>query len=212
MRARISKISTPCAMVLALTMPSMALAQNNGNKSDQKACDNAAKIIAKGHPEKKEADAYLTLIACGAVGANAYASGIANIIHDTNTAELNDFMRQVDNWRDSTIMVAVTNLALNAAASPQARVFAVRHLVTLVEPFRNFSYLGLTMGDVSRTEADGSVITTTGCRASMGSEKADLTGAPLPANYAVQIRNTIATLVTAPATPTLVRNAARCLP
>ncbi len=119
-------------------------------------------------------------------------------------------MNQVNNWIDAGIMTTATALATNSAASPQARVFAIRYLLVLVLPYTRFAYQGLAVGDVTTTDAERSVITTTGCRSQLGSERANQSGTPLPANYASHIRQTLAVLAGDAAAPAVVRNAARC--
>jgi hypothetical protein len=210
MNLSILKRLARCAVVLILGAPSLLAAQNNANKDD-KACEQAAKIVAKVHPEKKEESAFLILTGCGASAANAFATGIAQYTHETDIAALDVFMSQVDNWIDSGIMTTAAALATNSAASPEARVFAVRYLLVLVRPYNRFAYAGLTVGDVSTTDAEGSIVTTTGCRSQMGSERADQVGTPLPADYADRIRQTLTRLAGDATAPAVVRNAARCL-
>ena len=178
-------------------------------KSSDKDCDKAARIVAKGHPQKKEEDAFATLVGCGATGGNAIASGIAQYTTETDLVALDAFMHQADNWRDSTVMAAMTALA---AATPQARVFAVRHLITRVQPSIVYSYAGLTAGNSTTTDAEGTTITTQGCRAQMSSDSGNFVGTPLPSDYVARARQTLASLVAGTSTPTVVRNAARCLP
>lgn len=197
------------AIVLTLGTPYLLAAQNTATKDD-KACEKAARIVAKGHPAKKEEDAFLALTGCGTTAANAFATGIGQYIHETDIAALDAFMSQVDNWIDARIMTTATVLATNSAASPQARVFAVRYLLVLVLPYNRFAYTGLTVGEVTTTDAEGSTVTTTGCWSQMGSERADQVGTRLPADYADRIRQTLAGLAGDASAPSVVRNAARC--
>lgn len=199
------------AIILSLGTPCLLAAQKDKDKGkDDKACEKAAKIVAKGHPEKKEESAFLTLSGCGSTAANAFATGIGQYTHETDVVALDAFMNQVNNWIDAGIMTTATALATNTVASPQARVFAVRYLLVLVLPYNRFAYQGLTVGDVTTTDAEGSIITTTGCRSQMGSERADQVGTSLPADYADRIRQTLVGLASDASAPAVVRNAARC--
>src|SRR5947199_9370644 len=105
-------------------------------------CQRAAIIIAKGHPAETDDWAFGALSGCGVVGANAFAAGLAHYTTETNIAALEDFMTSVDSWRDATIFDAVMQLATNSAASPQARVFAVRHLILRLNPQFVYTYGG----------------------------------------------------------------------
>lgn len=199
-----------CGLVLAIVAPSVLAAQGKDTKSHDKECDKAARIVAKGHPEKKEQDALATLAGCGVAGASAFAAGIAQYTTETDVPTLAAFMDRVDNWRDSTVMEAVVALATNTAASPQARVFAVRYLITRLQPSLFYSYAGLTAGPTTTINAEGTTLTTTGCRASAISDPGDLSATPLPADYADRVIQTLTLLINASTTPIEVRNAARC--
>ncbi|HET6680037.1 MAG TPA: hypothetical protein VFG84_02475, partial [Gemmatimonadaceae bacterium] len=96
-------------------------------------------------------------------------------------------------------------------ATPQARAFAVRHLIVLMQPQYVFSYAGLTQGaDTIRTK--DFMYFTQGCQAMILAAREGLpVGLPLPSDYERRIRATLASLANTPATPTPVRNAARCL-
>ncbi|MHB2032088.1 MAG: hypothetical protein ACYCVE_01785 [Gemmatimonadaceae bacterium] len=196
-------------MLLLAAQPLAAQGQPP-DKVDAKACEKAAKIVARGHPAKKESSALLTLNACGAVGSSALASGLLSYANDTDPAVLDAFMGQVDNWRDSTLMAAATQLATNPAASVAARVFAVRHLLILVHPYLRYGYAGLVAGADTTVDADGTIVTTIGCAASLSSDAGDRVGTPLPVDYADQIRSTLSGLIASSATPDSVRRAARC--
>lgn len=179
-------------------------------QADEAHCANAARIIEKGHPAKKEQDAFLTLMACGTVGSNALARGIGTYASDGDTLALDDFMRQADNWRDSTIMEAAIALATNSGATAESRVFAVRHLLVLVHPYMRFSYGGLTSQDSAGSTPDLDV-STMGCPASLGSEAPDLVGTPLPADYAARIHTVLTSLANDASAPAPVRRAAHCM-
>jgi hypothetical protein len=123
-------------------------------------------------------------------------------------------MNQVDNWRDASILEAVTRLALNPTASPQARVFAVRHLILLLEPYYMFSYSGMTTGIDTIVRIDGLVEWPLGgCTKQMTTApRTSINGEPLPADYETRIRATLSALANSPSVPEPVRNAARWCP
>ncbi len=195
----------------AAVLIALAATTGRAQKFDEaKSCDKAARIVEKGHPEKKLAGAFLTLNVCGAAGASALATGLLTYTQETDPVALQDFMQFVDAWRDSTIFAAATQLATNSAASPAARVFGVRHLLVLTHPFNRYTFAGLTRLDTVITLADSSQLTTAGCGGGIGSEAGDRVGTPLPADFESRIQATLAALVAAPETPAIVRAAARC--
>lgn len=188
-----------------LVAPRPAYAQGTSRE-----CQRAARIVEKGHPARRVADASALLAICGAVGANAVAAGMATYTQETDTVALDTFMRSADLWRDAAVMDAATQLATDASATPQARVFAVRHLLILTHPYLHYGYSALATGSVTTTESDGTEVTTLGCTPGIGSESADRVGTPLPADYADRIQATLQGLITSATTPAAVRNAARC--
>lgn len=174
-------------------------------------CEKAAKIIEQGHPPKEDYWAFAAVRRCGQRGAQAIAGGLATYASETNLTALRDFMRQVDDWRDASVFEAAMALAVNGAATPQARVFAVRHLLQLAQPTYVYTYEGLTRkADTTRTAE--LVVYTSACAAQIAPPMKDpAVGSPLPAGYDARIRSTLAALATSAATPEPVRNAARCL-
>lgn len=208
-------VPSACALtrylfLAALAVPALARAQAGGGKSDAKACEKAAQIVEKGHPAKKLGAAFLTLSTCGTMAADALVTGLSQYTQEGDPLVLEEFMREIDNWRDGRIFDAVTALVTNAGAAAPARVFAVRHLLILTHPFLVYSYAGLTVGEVTTSDADLER-TTIGCRAMMTSESAGQVAYPLPPNYATVIQSTLDSLASSASTPTIVRNAARCV-
>lgn len=190
------------AAAWALSLPAQGSAQG---------CDEAAKIIARGHPTKTQDWAYNAVAGCGAAGGRAVATGLQRYANETDVAALEDFMAQVDNWRDATVFQAALRLATNSAASPQVRVFAVRHLIVILQPNMLFTYAGLTKGsDTTRTPE--AVMWTVGCPAQMVSHgHGMIRGAPLPTDYETRIRSTLKSLSESSSTPMPVRSAAKCV-
>ena len=101
-------------------------------------------------------------------------------------------------------------LATNPSATIAARMFAVRHLLILTHPYLRYGFAGLVAAGDSSVDANGTVITTIGCAASLSSEAGDQVGIPLPADYADRIRATLDALIAASDTPDSVKRAARC--
>lgn len=107
-------------VLFLISIPRSARAQdldeNEGGKDD-KSCEKAAKIVSKGHPEKKEAWALGRLSFCGKLGADALVSAIPQQMGVTDTLVLDSFFTTVDNWRDGAVMTAGLDLARNPSAS-----------------------------------------------------------------------------------------------
>ncbi|HEX6049433.1 MAG TPA: hypothetical protein VFZ21_09190, partial [Gemmatimonadaceae bacterium] len=173
--------------------------------------DAAAKIVASANVKPNQRHAYLTLGGCGAVGANAFATGIAKLASVTDTVRLDDFMSAADNWGDASVYNAAAHLANNTSATPQARVFAIRHLIGLVNRYTRFGYGGLVAA-ADTTLADGTRMVSTGCEGGFTSAPSGtIVATPLPSNAADQIRATLAGLVANQSAPKQVRAAAACL-
>ena len=88
---------------------------------------------------------------------------------------------------------AVTALATDSAATPQVRVFAVRHLILLLQPNFLLTYAGLTRKADTTVTAQLVTWQEVGCVAQMGvsAPHRSLKGAPLPADYEARIRATL---------------------
>jgi hypothetical protein len=177
-----------------------------------KDCGTAAKIVSSGHLNATQSWAYLTLSYCGAVGANAFATGLPKYATVSDLAQLSDYMSHVDNWRDASILAAATQLAKNANATVQSRVFAIRHLILLLQPIYGISYAALVSARDSATAPDGSKSWFGGgCPAGVASEpRGTVAGAALPVGWEAQIRTTLSTLANSAAAPKPVRTAASC--
>ena len=190
---------------------SAARAQSNADNQFQQECDKAGKRVERGHPEKKLDEAFLTLQACGsAATSRALASALQSYAGEGDPLRLQEFMRNVDSWRDASVLQAARDVASSTAATMEARVFAIRHLLVLANPTKRYAYAGLVAGERTAAEANGMQITTIGCGEMLTSAASDRVGLPLPPDYEVRIQSTLAALVASPSTPPTVRNAARC--
>lgn len=175
-------------------------------------CETAARVVAKGRLTSEEQEAFRPLSRCGMNGARALTAGLERLTTETDVEALDDFMHQVDNWRDASIFNAVMRVVTNPAASPQARVFAVRHLILLLRPHFMFDYSDLTSGADTTVHPNGLVEwTLTGCSPQITTaRRTSVDGEPLPADYETRIRATLSALAGSGSTPEPVRNAARC--
>lgn len=176
-------------------------------------CEKAAAIVSKGHVPTADKAAFGRLSHCGASGGRAIAAAVGQMATETDISVLKDFMWHVDEWRDESVFRAITELATNDAATTQARVFAVRHLLMLLRPSHVYTYAALTttkvdttvVGDVKTWQPVACVAQITGERRGSYSQ-----GVPLPTDVEPRIRSTLASLAQSAAVPGPVRNAARC--
>ena len=202
-------ISRPAASIIGFAL----LMTRDLSAQTAKECDAAARIVASGSVNANQRSAYLTLSGCGAVGANAFATGIPKLATVTDTLKLDDYMNAADNWGDAAVYDAASHLALNSSATPQARVFAIRHLIGLVQRYTKYGYGGLIVGADTTVLADGTLQVSAGCDAGFVSGRAgSIVATPLPSDVADQIRATLASLVASQSAPKQVRAAAACLP
>lgn len=210
---RIFRIAAALAVLFAVAIPRGATAQDRDENEvgkDDKSCEKAAKIVSKGHPEKKETWALGRLSICGKLGADALVTGMAQLVSDTDTLALESFFSTVDTWRDGAIMTAALNVASNPNASVQARVFSIRHLVILVRQRVKFRYGDISASPTAATTDEGTTLAPA-CGAAHGSELPNTAATPLPAKYAAVITAALANIDSTSSTPIPVRNAARCV-
>lgn len=174
-------------------------------------CDKAAAVVSKGRVPAQDDSVFGSLRSCGAVGGRAVAAGVAHFAMETDIPVLQDFMSQVDNWRDESVFRAITQLATNDAASPQARVFAVRHLLMLVRPELLYSYKGLTRKADTTVTPELISWQTVGCTGQViTAPHGSFRGAPLPTDFKDEIRSTLKSLAQSASAPNPVRYAALC--
>jgi hypothetical protein len=198
------------ATILAI-LSATAGAQTKADKKFQQECEKAAKTIARGNPEKKIEAAFGTLETCrGTLVSEGLAAGLLTYTDESDVNVLQQFMLQLDSWRDAAVLQAAITVAMNSGANGTARVFAVRHLLILSSPYTRYVYAGLIAGETTRIASDGMSVSTYGCGTMVGSERGNSVGTPLPADYESRIRETLAALIASPSTPVIVKNAARC--
>lgn len=204
-----SKVTWALAGGLALVLSGATPLRAQSSVAAQ--CEAAAKVIAKGHPATTDDWAFVELRGCGRAGARAFADGLGHYAGERDIDVLRRFMDRVDDWRDASIFDAALAMATNASATPQARVYAVRHLIALLIPQRHFLYDGLAKGLDSVRAPDGGLRFNLACQSIVTAEHSGtLSGDPLPPGYEARIRATLRSIADSPSTPAPVRNASRC--
>jgi hypothetical protein len=174
-------------------------------------CDKAAAVVSQGRVPAQDDSVFNSIRGCGAVGGRAIAAGVAHFATETDIPVLEDFMSQVDQWRDESVFRATTQLATNDAASPQARVFAVRHLFMLLRPELLYSYQGLTRKADTTVTPELTSWQSVGCAgAIITSPHGSSRGAPLPTDFKAEIRSTLKSIAQSASAPNPVRYAALC--
>lgn len=177
-------------------------------KDSTKACDKAAKTVEKGHPAHKETAALNALVYCGRAGATGVSGALSQSRLENDVSSLEQFYYIADRWRDAEIMNAAMQLSRDAGAAVPARVFAVRHLLKIVQPGSAYSYSALAAGMVPSTAGNGAV--TPPCRHGFSSDNGGIVGTPLPSDFASQIAIALSQLAGDASVPAPVRNAAEC--
>ncbi|HEX5437304.1 MAG TPA: hypothetical protein VFW98_09090 [Gemmatimonadaceae bacterium] len=132
-------------IVLALARPAAAQVQQ---ETYRHRCESGAAIVVHLNPDPTGARVARNHQTCLQEAAALVVDMQAHA-HDTDLATLKAFWREADQWRDATIMAAALQLASDPSASSQARVFAVRHLLTLLHPHALYSYARLIRPDSS---------------------------------------------------------------
>lgn len=173
------------------------------------ACENAARIVASGQPRHKQTSALGRLSICGLIGSDAMATAVDSSRNEQDRAVLSRFYSEVDRWRDAHIMSSAISIAQDATASGPARVYAIRHLIRLVQPGSEFTFDSLTSGEIV-TETPDLTIITPACRQGLSSFHAISGGTPLPADYETTVKGILTQLAGDATAPAQVRNAAFC--
>ena len=197
------------ALSLVVSLGATALHAQDSTQMDDQLCKKAVKIVEKGRPEKKEGWAWNLISRCGPAGAQAMATGMHALRLERDVNVLEEFMWLADNWRDADLMRAAVALASDGTASAETRVFAIRHLIGLLNGSHRYSFDGLTASSDS-TVTPEMVTYTVGCRWASGSAHWNVTATPLSATYNAEILAVLSALAKDAQQPKIVRNAARC--
>lgn len=195
--------------ILAVALGATVLHAQNTTNSDDHPCMKAVEIVKKGRAEKNEGGAWNLIGRCGPAGAKAMAVGMHALRLERNVNVLDHFIWQADNWRDADLMRAAVTLATDRTASAEARVFAVRHLIGLLNGSHRYSFDGLTTGNDS-TVTPEMVVYNWGCSWAGGSAHWNVTATPLASGYKGEIVAVLSALAKDAQQPKIVRNAARC--
>jgi hypothetical protein len=174
-------------------------------------CEAAIRQVAQQGFATVENAVLSVLPHCGRAGARVTAAAITVSRTSHDTVALLRTYRHVDLWRDADVMQAALNVAGDAGASTQARVFALRHLLWLAQPGQEFAYGGLVAGNVA-VQKDGQNVIQPACRRSMiASELPNASATPLPSDYLIRIHAAVSTIAASTSTPVALKNAAECL-
>lgn len=163
------------------------------------ACERAVTIASHDYPQRRLDWALSTLQSCEGAGADAAAHALLSMRSATDTLSLDAQTDAINGWRDSALFGAGLQLASDRGATKESRVFALRYLLSLVQPGMLASY-----GDFARKSEHwcmGQAI-----RTDMLTE-----GRPLPIGYVEIIRVFGTRASEDAANPLEVRLAASCL-
>ena len=204
-----SSLTTP--LWLALLFP-IAVADAQAPTAPDSACVSAQRIMASGRITDSDRGASLTISRCGRAGAAAVARGLTRIRSERDSAAVQRFMTVADGWRDADIMKAAVDVAEDRTATMPSRLFAVKHLLALLHPYRVYEVWGLVQSVDSSYDAHSRLWTySVGCQRGIASAPKGATkGAPLPANAKDIIRAALARIEADTESPREIRNAARC--
>lgn len=172
-------------------------------------CDIAIEIVRTGdspdfartltrYPERDKLPwAFSHIRSCGARGAAVLAAqmGAKKAVRDT--AELRVLTDPTRNLLDGNIFQAAARIADDAAASQEARVFALRTLVWSLEPRLDLRFDGLVSGNGR-------------CILGAALHISTWEGSPLPGNRRKRVEEVARRLSTSTAASVPVRNAAAC--
>jgi hypothetical protein len=184
-----------------IALPGCAAAQQNRDSVHlRNDCRLAIQVVTTEHPAPHEAWAYEAVEHCGAAGGAALASAIDRMRRTDDLAVLDLITRPVIRFTDASVLDVTLSVAGDGGASPEARVFAFRALINLLDPGRVLTYAQLA--------GTGDARSCFGLPPSLHNEPT--TGSPLPADAKSRIRE-MGTRVSADASePPHVRRAATC--
>ena len=196
-----TSLATPvAAILLSATIASTATAQSRDKANS---CRKAVKTA-------KEASELAMLGTCGKKGAVVLARAMHDSRMEIDPVVLTRLYSDVDLWRDAEVMEAAITLARDASAATPSRVFAIRHLLGLIDRRAEFDYESLIMGTRIVTGASIAQYISGGCRFAMGSELADVSGTLLPSEFRTRLRAVLRQLSEDATSAVAVPNAADC--
>jgi hypothetical protein len=164
-------------------------------------CAKAAKVVARGKPEKKDDWAWATIVGCGSAASPALRDAWARTRTSADTNELEDTYAQLWSIRDAALFDAAKSIFMDADATPQSRVFSGMLLLSSVS-----DDVYATYGQMTASVGVQSV-----CSLGSVADRTHYLGTALPTDAPTQLQAIAQQLIKDPATPTLVRSAARCI-
>lgn len=173
-------------------------------------CHSPGEVVATARVDASTASSFALNERCGATGGNAIARGLESLRSEKDTLVLSRFMAYADVWRDARVMHTAMEIAESDSSSVPARIFAIRHLLTILNPHRRYQYAGMVRGIDSSSSTPDLVIYRPSCRPAYVSEARQVNGENLPADHAARIRAILQRLRADTTVPNPIRNAALC--
>ncbi|HYC50728.1 MAG TPA: hypothetical protein VEB19_06455 [Gemmatimonadaceae bacterium] len=118
-------------------------------------------------------------------------------------------MNHVDSWRDAEIMSEAMRIARDPHAVGSARVFAIRHLMALLQPHKQFSFEQLVAG-LDSTVTPDRVEYELGCMGALNPGRRAASVTPLPSGFEDRIKALLREISANESEPRAIRNAATC--
>jgi hypothetical protein len=189
--------STLIALAVLSLLPCSADAQRAEEVAHRNDCRLATQVITTGQPATKSEWAASAIRECGAAAGAAVAEGIRANRASRDMATLARLGNVAVVLRDGAMFAAALEVASDAAASPEARVYASRVLVLGLQPQFYMTYEEISEG---------------GCFGELRGPHATKArgGAPISVNLAERAREAGRRLYADSTAPLAVRLAARC--
>jgi hypothetical protein len=191
------------SLALTLMLPHFASAQDSRADHD---CTKAARIVAKGHPEKMQEVAYTTLLSCPTESAQVFIGVISDLRTSTDTAAFKWLLLEGTEFRDGTVFEAARAVAQDAGATPEARAYSLVMLDRLLDRANYRPVL------LPRAGIDAAAIRTRECRSVSVTDIAQQPGAtPLPSDASARLHALASRLANDASAPPLLRRTAACM-
>lgn len=189
----------------SLFLPAVAWAQQPQSPNE---CRSAAERVAKAPHRSDTVRAFARLQYCGTVGRDALVAGMREVARTRDRGRTVHFMSNLDQWRDAVIAEEAMRIAGDASSSVSARVYAIRHLISVIRPQYFITY------DVLVAEAD-SVLTgdasyAVPCQGGTVSHTSGVSVTPPTRALESRIRAALVRIASSASSPRQVRNAAGC--
>jgi hypothetical protein len=185
-------------VALAALLPARCLGQANPDSvKHRNDCRLATQVLTTGHPAAKYQWALDKSWTCPEA-APAIAQRLESHATSRDTAALNALTAPTMYLRDGRIFAVALRIAGSKAASPEARVFAVRTLIYALRPDGQITYAALITPDAF-------------CYGGGPSFHQKFTqGSPLPSDYVQQVNAVGQRLMRDSSEPAVIRRVGRC--